>query len=352
MVIAGTRAKHVWAFKPRFRKGAFGWRSQPALKRVNEALAEIKRVAKKDPVLGAEGAVIFLERVAPALENIDGSSGAIGSAVNRAIAELSAIIAAAPADAATRDDWLERLYEAHANDERPFIERLADHWGELCSSRETASAWANRLIGITTKALSPDPNMRGHFHGTTMCLTALLRAERYAEIIALLEHTQFWDDKRYAVIAMAKLGQNDEAIELAESQRGPWTPSWDVDRICEEILLSLGRVDEAFERYGCSANVASTYVAWFKNVLKKYPHKTAGEVLARLVAATPGEEGKWFAAAKDARLFRRSARAREADAVRSQDARARGARLRGDPAGVCDGGRRRRARLARAGLRV
>jgi hypothetical protein len=35
----------------------------------------------------------------------------------------------------------------------------------------------------------------------------------------------------------------------------------------------------------------------------KYPHKTPAEVLAGLVTTTPGDEGKWFAAAKEAGLY-------------------------------------------------
>jgi hypothetical protein len=38
-------------------------------------------VAKTEPVLAAEGAVLFLEKLAPAIEQVDSSSGAIGSAV-------------------------------------------------------------------------------------------------------------------------------------------------------------------------------------------------------------------------------------------------------------------------------
>jgi hypothetical protein len=45
---------HPWAFRPRFRRHAFGWRSQPAIQRVREAVSEIKRVARKDRVLAAE----------------------------------------------------------------------------------------------------------------------------------------------------------------------------------------------------------------------------------------------------------------------------------------------------------
>lgn len=294
---------HAWAFRARFRRDALGWKSQPAITRVREAVAEIKKVAKKEPLIAAEGAVLFLERVSPALSRVDGSSGAIGSTVNHAIAALSALIATAPADVVTRDAWLERLYEAHQNDKIPYIESLADHWGELCVTKELASRWADRLIGITSKALSPDPKMRGHYHGTTMCLTALYHAERFEELLTLLEHEKFWPYKRWSVRALAALGKKSEAIAFAEASRGPWTSEPDVARLCEEILLSSGLVDEAFERYSADANRAGTYLATFRAVAKKYPTKSDEDVLARLVASTPGDEGKWFAAAKDAGLF-------------------------------------------------
>jgi hypothetical protein len=40
--------KHAWAFAPRFRAGAFGWRSEPSITRIKEAVSEIKAVVKKD----------------------------------------------------------------------------------------------------------------------------------------------------------------------------------------------------------------------------------------------------------------------------------------------------------------
>ena len=45
--MAKDQAKgHKWQFKARFRRHAFGWRSQPAIKRVQEAVSEIKKVAR------------------------------------------------------------------------------------------------------------------------------------------------------------------------------------------------------------------------------------------------------------------------------------------------------------------
>ena len=77
----------------------------------------------------------------------------------------------------------------------------------------------------------------------------------------------------------------------------------DIDSLCEEILLSSGLVDEAYRRYGLKANRAGTYLAWFRAVARKYSHKEPAEILHDLVAQTPGEEGKWFAAAKGVKLF-------------------------------------------------
>jgi hypothetical protein len=295
---------HRWAFKARFRRHAFGWKSQPAIQRVEEAVSEIKAVARKDTMLAADGAVTFLERISSALEHVDSSSGAIGTAVNNAIRQLVVVIARAQADGKTRDAWLERLWQALEADQIPYIEQLGDCWGELCVSKEVAMAWADRLVGITRMALSPDPNLRGYFSGTSACLSALFRAERYAEIVELVATDRIiWPYQRWAVKALAAMGRKPEAIAYAESCRGPWTPDGDVDALCEETLLSSGLVEEAYERYGVRAHRGGTYLSTFRAVLKKYPHKPPARVLADLVKTTPGEEGKWFAAAKDAGLY-------------------------------------------------
>ena len=296
---------HKWEFRARFRRNAFGWKSQPAIKRIKEAVAEIKKVARKDKVLAAEGAVLLLEKLSPALERIDSSSGAIGAAVNNAIAALVPIIATAPADDKTRDGWLERLWKAYQEDEIPYIELLGDNWGELCSSSEFASRWADQLIGTCKIAWSPAPERRGFFKGTTNCLSALLAAERYDELLALLEMAPYkmWHYREFGVKALAAMGKKAEAIRYAESERGINDNPIAIARTCEEVLLSSGLVDEAYNRYGIEANRAGTYLAWFRAVAKKYPHKKPAEILDDLVASTPGEEGKWFAAAKSAKLF-------------------------------------------------
>jgi len=300
--------KKKWTFAARFRRNAFGWKSQPAIARVKQAVSEIKKAARNDPIPAAEGAVLFLEKVSPALMQVDSSSGAIGAAVYHAVHDLATIIGKAQADDKTRDMWLERLWKAHEADKIPYIESLAEHWGELCASKEVASAWADRLLDITKMALSPDKDIRGFFHGTSACLSALFFAGRYAELVDLLGIETFWAYKRWAVRALAAMGKKAEAIREAEDCRGPYANDLAIDSLCEEMLLSSALVDEAYRRYGLTANRAGTYLAWFRAVARKYPDKSSDEILSDLVESTPGEEGKWFAAAKSIGLYDEAAR--------------------------------------------
>jgi hypothetical protein len=296
-------AAYKWEFRARFRRHSFGWKSQPAVKRVKEALSEIKKVAKKDKLLAAEGSVLLLEKLSPALEHVDSSSGSIGTAVNNTIAALVPIIAAAPADEKTRLVWLERLFQAHADDEIPYIESLAEFWGELCATREVASHWADELLPTTQNALSRDNDIRGFFHGTSACLSSLYSAGRHDELLELLAQETFWHYRCWAVKALAAKDMNREALDMAESSRDAWASDLDIDQLCEKILMSIDLEEEAYSRYGLRANRSSTYTAWYRAVARKYPDKKPTDILHDLVNETPGEEGKWFAAAKDAKLF-------------------------------------------------
>lgn len=295
------KSSHKWTFQARFRRSAFGWQSGPAIQRIQEAVAEIELVAGTNPELAAEGAVIFIEKLSPALEDVDGSSGAIGSAVNSAIAELATLIGSAPTEPATRDKWLDRLWQALEDDDIPYIERLGDHWGEICGSPEVAARWADLLMTPTKEALNPKPGTWVSFNGTTCCLSALLAAKRYEEVLKLLEPVRLraWFYRPFGIRALVAMGRIEDALVYAEQGDGAELFA----ATCEELLISQGRVDEAYERYGLVANRAHTYLAWFRAVSKKYPDKAPAQILTDLAAHTPGEEGKWFAAAKSAKLF-------------------------------------------------
>jgi hypothetical protein len=76
-----------------------------------------------------------------------------------------------------------------------------------------------------------------------------------------------------------------------------------VDRFCEGILLSSGRIEEAYRRYGLHAHRAGTYLATFRNVTKACPNVPRAQVLSDLIERSPGDEGKWFATAKELGMY-------------------------------------------------
>ena len=101
--------------KARLRSRAFGWRgSHLARQRLKEAVTEIKKVTRADPVTAGDGFVSLMERIWPAFQDVDTSSGALGGEVYWAQDKLLPI--AAPADQKTRDKWLDRLWQAIEDD--------------------------------------------------------------------------------------------------------------------------------------------------------------------------------------------------------------------------------------------
>jgi hypothetical protein len=133
-----SASSSLWRFRSRLRRSAFGWRgSKAAITAIDEAESEILTVARRDAVLGAEGAVIYLQKVSPALRDVDSSSGALGGATYSAVASVVPIIAAAQVPIATRAKWLERLSGAIQEDDPPYIESLADQLGRaVCNTRD------------------------------------------------------------------------------------------------------------------------------------------------------------------------------------------------------------------------
>jgi hypothetical protein len=202
---------------------------------------------RTDPLLAADGAVLLREKLSPALEQVDSSSGALGSAVNRAIDVLVPIIATPDATESVREAWLERLFDALQEDRTPYIEHLGDFWGQLCVTPSIASAWAERLWGTTTSVLGPD----GHgefFTKTTACLSALYGAQRYDELIRLVDSARFnwWHYRPWGVDALMAQVLPAEALRYAQGSQASNAPFGAVAKASEAILLQSGMIDEAY----------------------------------------------------------------------------------------------------------
>jgi hypothetical protein len=296
-----------WQFTKRFRRGGFGWRaSRLASERIAEALTEIRAAARLNPLHAADGAVRFLVKLSPALEQVDSSSGALGGAARAAVDELVPVIAQAPADEATREGWLEQLFEAIQNDDPPYLESMDDRWGDLCATQEIASRWADRLTGLVQRVNAERRRGRHSFtRADSLCYSALFSAGRHDELTRLIggDPRPMWRDLLWVGRVMVARGEIDEAIEFMAKFVDPWTPMAGLACFAEGVLLQVGRRTEAYEKFALEANRATTYIATFRLIAGKYPEVDPDRVLSDLIATTPGQEGKWFATSKTLKRF-------------------------------------------------
>lgn len=163
---------HKWTFISRFRTNAYGWSgSRLAGQRIKEAVSEIQKVARKDQLLGAEGAIKLMEKLWPALQHVDSSSGALGTAVYNAMGVLVDIVVEAPADDKTREKWLDRLWRAVEEDGVGFLDVLGERWGEVCGTSEIASQWADELLPVVQRTWEETKQGTfSYFRGTEVCL--------------------------------------------------------------------------------------------------------------------------------------------------------------------------------------
>lgn len=294
----------TWAFKTKLRARAFGWRgSQTAIVRLKEAVSEIAKAAKTDPLSAGDGALALMERLWPAFERIDTSSGALGAAVHRALDAVIPILIAAPADPKTRAAWLERLYQAVLDDGVQYLSPVEERWGEVAVYPELMNAYADRLRP-TVKRVWSEGAPGSYVIGGAICLSCLLEVGRYTDLLDLLgtSRRRFWSDHHFGAEALARQGLTDAAIAYADTCRDPKIRSYDeraIDRFCEALLLRSGRVEEAYRRYGLRTGAGSTYLAVFRDTARRYPGMDKRQVLLDLMQ-TRGEMGKWFAAAKAA----------------------------------------------------
>ena len=293
-----------WAFKARLRARAFGWRgSKAAIARLKEAVAEIKAVNRIDAVVAGEGVVQLMARLWPAFQEIDTSSGALGTAVNAALADIIPILIAAPATPEVRAAWLERLYDAVQEDGVQYLYPAEQRWGEIAVYPELMNAYADLLLPLLRRVWCTEPaDHYVYITGHTICLSCLLEAGRYEELLDLLTNARnrFWSDQRFGAEALTRQGHYDAALAFADACRRASIQSHDhrqIDRFCEGVLLKAGREEEAYRRYGPHVGAGTTYVAIYRDTLRRYPGREPRQVLLDLIEAR-GERGKWFAAAK------------------------------------------------------
>ena len=294
--------KHRWAFKRYIKPNSFSWKSSSlARKRLKEALSEIKKVTKTDSRIAAYGIVDLAERIWPSFQDIDTSSGALGTAVHNTLSSCVPIFSAASLGEEERNTLLEKLFEAIQDDGVDYLGILGEQWGELCQSEEIASRWADDLLG-TLRACWEDDKPGGYFSGTTACLSSLLKSGRHKDLDEILEicPVKMWHYCKFRFRSLITQGKKAEAMRYAQELVDEINaPVGQIYEACEEILLSSGLYEEAYQKFGLLWTERNSHLATFRAIAKKYPQIEKKRILQDLVNEHAGNEGKWFATAKE-----------------------------------------------------
>jgi hypothetical protein len=298
------QAEHKWSFKAGMRARSYNWKSSArAIARLKSTVSEIKAVNRTDPVAAAEGVIALAERIWPAFEHIDTSSGALGSAVNGTLVALIPILIAAPADEATRAKWLDRLRQAIQDDGVDYLFPFSEHFGEIASFPKLMNEHADLDLDIIRHAWS-DWERFSYVTTSTLTLSCLLEAERYDELteVLALQKSRSWSDERFAAQALLRQGQDDEALAFAQIMLDAGGQSYnyaEICKFCEDILVRQGKADDAYHRFGLPTAAGNTYLSMWRSLFKRYPDRDPRGILEDLMGLYDAK-GKWFATAKTA----------------------------------------------------
>jgi hypothetical protein len=133
---------------------------------------------------------------------------------------------------------------------------------------------------------------------------AVDRADAVADFSAILDELRSAERRRerFAADALLRQGHAEAALAraaaLLEGDRAPWGHH-DIARFCEAVLHQQGRPEEAYRRFGLPSASGNTWLAMWRDLVKRYPERDPREVLEDLIE-WHGRKGKWFAAAKSA----------------------------------------------------
>jgi hypothetical protein len=281
----------TWAFLPRLDPAVTaGQPARAVVGLLHRAIGELRRVARRDPGRAVAGGLECLERIPAAVEPVEDPLGSVAAEVVRAVDAIVPLLGAVVEDVDAR---LGRLWAALRADGQGRLARLGEHWGALCGAAERARAWALRLR----------PLLAGEAPGSAVavaCLASHVAAGMFSETLALLGErpVEVWPERQFGVLALAAGGEVDAALAYAAASNPlGHRHEREIAAVCERVLLAAGRRDEAYLRFAFVAHARQNCLQTFKGLARAYPEVARSRLLADLIAASDGHEGRWFATA-------------------------------------------------------
>ncbi|MEI2686318.1 MAG: hypothetical protein V9G14_08650 [Cypionkella sp.] len=188
-----------------------------------------------------------------------------------------------------------------------YLAPIAHCFGQIAAFPALMNLHADRDLDMIEAAWS-DHERFIHVATGSLTLSCLLEAGRHDELLALLacKKTHLWFDDKFGAEALLRQGREDEALAYAEAllqgDRRPWGYQ-DIAQFCERILVAQGREEEAYRRFGLPSVSGNTYLAMWRDLVKRYPDLDARRDPRGPDRDATGPKGKWFAAAKTAKYL-------------------------------------------------
>lgn len=261
--------------------------------RLHRALGELKRVQRRDPARALEGGLVCLGMIPAAVEPVEDPLGSVAAEVVRVVDAMVPLLVGGAEDG--WDARLGRLWALLEADGPGRLARLGEHWGALCRGPVRARAWALRL----RPALDGDA-LAGPPAGVIACLSSHVSAGMYEETLALLaaRPVDVWPERQFGVLALAARGEVDAALSYARASNPlGHRHGREIARVCEAVLLAAGRRGEAYRGHAFAAHARQNCLQTFKALARVYPEVPPSQLLADLLTADVGHEGRWFATA-------------------------------------------------------
>ncbi|MHB0981091.1 MAG: hypothetical protein ACYC5Q_13670 [Thermoleophilia bacterium] len=303
--------KHSWTFTRHFRAHAYGWKaSRLAAKRLREAVTEIRAVARKDPGLGMEGAVVLLERFVGAVCGVDDSWGILGTGFSRELGRLEPVLSALGVDADTRLSLLRRVLAAWHADEYGYLAVLPDVFPRFVAGADEARIlvveFERRAEAHDRRSEEIQAQEAGWSYAATVERVARDAYRRMATELELgflepdralelaLVH-DFHDGGVTLARTLLSRGRVDDARAVLEAGAASPHSAPDPRQMWFELLAEAGE-DEAAYIAGAHWLAANVSLERFRKVCKGLPGVERPRLARDAMALTPeSEKGRWFA---------------------------------------------------------
>jgi hypothetical protein len=180
-----------------------------------------------------------------------------------------------------------------------YYDSLSEQWVALCSESEIMTCWADTFLPTVNTIFSSN-KPGGYFKGTETCLACLFETGRYDEIIEIVQKkaNPLFNFKKYVIKVIVARGDLEKALSMLDEYLKDSNTLYQAAHLGEQLLIEAGRSEEAYKRYTLKLPFQTTGLATLSAIRKKYPAISPQRILSDLIDAEPGNERRYFAAAR------------------------------------------------------